>query len=335
MKATKTGNGTWTVQIVLQGADGKRHWKRFTHKNKSTALSMAAEYREKHLLYIESMSLGDSLKRFIEKREKVLSPSTIHGYKSNMRTIEKEYAALSSKPVDRITSADLQALIDDMKINGKTVKSMRNRLSLICSVIKAEGFHPPVYNLPHDEIKEKPIPDVELMKMIISAARGTRMELPLSLAIFGLRRGEICGVVAGDLDGNVLHVCRAVVTDDAGHTQIKGPKTRRSDRFVLLPDSVCELLLLYGKAWDSSPNTLTMAWPRLLARAGVPAGQYFRFHDCRAFFASYCHEVLHLTDEQIMALGGWSTDSVMKRHYRRQITGAQQAAVLGLQGILM
>ena len=42
---------------------------------------------------------------------------------------------------------------------------------------------------------------------------------------------------------------------------------------------------------------------------------HFRFHDLRHFFASYCHNVLKLSDAQIQKLGGWKTDHVMKKIY--------------------
>lgn len=332
MKITKTKSGKWTTHIAITGADGKRHYKTFTHKNKGIVAQMAADYKVDHALYIESMALKDALTRFIDSREQILSPSTIHGYKANQRVLEEKYASLNNKSIDRITTNDLQDLIDDMKLHGKSVKSMRNRISLICTVIKAEGFRPPVYHLPHEEIKEKTLPEPQVMQQICTAAKGTRMELPLALAIFGLRRGEICAVNSDDLNGNTLHVCRAIAVDDDGFSHVKDPKTKRSDRYILLPDSVCELLREQGVAWKESPSALTLAWPHLLIKAKIPEDQRFRLHDCRAFFASYCHEVLHLSDEQIMQLGGWSTDSIMKRNYRRVLTSAQQVAAVGFAG---
>jgi integrase len=43
-----------------------------------------------------------------------------------------------------------------------------------------------------------------------------------------------------------------------------------------------------------------------------------RFHDLRHYFASYLHDK-GFSDAEIMSLGGWKTDHVMKRVYRHAI----------------
>jgi integrase len=58
----------------------------------------------------------------------------------------------------------------------------------------------------------------------------------------------------------------------------------------------------------------------LLRRAGIPEDQRFRLHDCRHFFVSYCHDVLKLSDAEIIKLSGHETDSIMKRVYRHAVT---------------
>ncbi|MDO4620394.1 MAG: hypothetical protein Q4B09_07220, partial [Lachnospiraceae bacterium] len=66
-----------------------------------------------------------------------------------------------------------------------------------------------------------------------------------------------------------------------------------------------------------TPAALSEVFPRFLRSNGFPV---FRLHDCRHFFASYCHDVMGLSDAQIMKLGGWSTPHIMKRVYITSIT---------------
>jgi len=324
MKITKTKSGTWTARIAIKDADGNYHWKRFTGKTKEEVRDAISMYQVTTKVYKESKTLGDCMQRYLDKKAKTLSPSTMHGYLSSQRTFKSSYTAFLNTQIDRLTAQDIQMVVDSMKREKCSAKTVKNRIGLISAVMTAEGLRMPRVALPSVTVTDPVLPDEEMVKQISKAASGTRMELPFALAILGLRRGEICAVTAEDLDGNTLHISRAVAVDDDGYTHVKTPKTARSDRHIVLPDSVADLLRKQGKAWEKNPNALTKAFPHLLNKAKIPQSQQFRLHDCRHFFASYCHDVLKLSDEQIMKLGGWSTDSVLKRRYRRAIMDVSQ-----------
>lgn len=79
--------------------------------------------------------------------------------------------------------------------------------------------------------------DPALAERILEAASGTRLELPVAIALAtGMRRGEILGLRWRDLasDLSVAHVRRSLqATGEA--LVFEEPKTKRSRRSVALP----------------------------------------------------------------------------------------------------
>ena len=335
MKITKTDSGKYTALVAINGIDGSRHYKRFTAKSKDEVRNRANEYLNSHKVYIESMSFSASAERFIARSERVLSPNTIRGYKGALRALQSDYGAFCTRSVDCITQSDLQAIVTTMTDVGKSPKTVKNRIGFISAVLSSEGIRMPRLQLPKQQIKEPHVPTESLISQVAAAAANTRLEVPFVLAVFGLRCGEVCAVTAEDLDGNVLHVHHAIATDDYGVTHVKSPKTSASDRYIVIPDHIADAIRAAGRATDMTPHAWSDAFPHLLKKAGVPEDQRFRLHDCRHFFVSYCHDVLKLSDAEIIKLSGHQTDSVMKRIYRHAITDNSPTVQAKLSAIIM
>ena len=158
------------------------------------------------------------------------------------------------------------------------------------------------------------------IKTLLQYLKGTEMEKAVLLAAFGtLRRSEIVALTYGDIEGNEIHIRRGAVWDEKRRkTVIKTPKTALSVRTVTLPNIVIKTLLRDSGASDEpvvklTLNQITLNFEHILKNAGLPR---FRFHDLRAYSASIRH-ALGIPDQYIMRDGGWKTDSVLKRVYRR------------------
>jgi integrase len=146
--------------------------------------------------------------------------------------------------------------------------------------------------------------DASLAQRILEAVAGTPVELPAAIAIAtGMRRGEIFALHWSDIDPDLstAHVRRSLQMTNDGLVYER-PKTKRSRRSVALPeflrpylvaerasqkerrsvlrDAWCEDGLVVCRRDGSAvnPDTFSTAWPRLLARAGLP---HVRFHDLR------------------------------------------------------
>lgn len=332
MKITKTPSGKYTCRVFLVDLNGEYHQKRFTHRDKNECRRLADEYMAAHRLYAESLLFRDAMERYLDRAGRVLSPSTMAAYKSNQRTLLKDYERFCALSCDRITERDVQLVVDDMVSKGKTVKTIKNRLGLISAVLTAEHCKMPSVTLPKAKPVDYAIPDAETVSRVSGACVGRyeRMAVPFTLAVFGLRRGEICAVTSDDLTRNVLHVRHAIVTGERSISD-EPPKTAQSVRDVVIPPETAAAIRETGKAWDGTPKSLSDAWPHLLKAAGV---EYFRFHDCRHFFVSYCHEILKLSDAQIMKLGGWKTNYVMISHYRHALSDQSGAVAESLAALL-
>ena len=318
MKITKTASGKWTTLISLTDSDGKRRFKRFTAKDKATCRNLANDYLNRHHTYMESMAFSDSLKRYIDARDGIKSPSTIRGYRSIERELSEKYPGFASKSCDRISEQDMQTVIDDMIARGRSEKTIRNYVGLIRSVLAAEHIVPPRSILPEKKIPEYICPTAEDVRRILNLVAGTKLDVPVRLALMGLRRGEICAISGEDLSGdNVLHIHKSRVYDADGFIVTKDtPKRAASNRYIRLPADIADAIRAAGRATTLTPAGLSEAWTYLLHKHGFPP---YRLHDTRHFFASYCHSI-GIPEADILAGGGWKTGHVMKNVYRHAMS---------------
>ena len=132
----------------------------------------------------------------------------------------------------------------------------------------------------------------------------------------GCRRGEICALTIDDLDGNNLHIHRNLVCNENNEWEIKeSPKTDESNRILPLPQQLADEIREQGFIYDGHINALNKAIHRFQKDLGIPQ---FKFHTLRSYFASYAHS-LGIPDADILKLGGWATDNVMKSVYRKSL----------------
>lgn len=63
-------------------------------------------------------------------------------------------------------------------------------------------------------VKKDPyVPNNEDVRRILEEARGTRYELPILLGCLGMRKSEICALDESCIEGNTLHIYKAMVQD--------------------------------------------------------------------------------------------------------------------------
>jgi len=168
----------------------------------------------------------------------------------------------------------------------------------------AEAVQPPSL-----QRREFPVLDTGVAVRLLDAARGTRLYVPVFLAVStGLRRGEILGLRWSDVDlGRCTAEIRQTLIAVGSRWAFAQPKTSRARRRVALPASTVTALRVHrqeqdghrrqlgpayrghdlvvcladGRPWD--PRTFAHGFERLIARAG--AG-HLRFHDLRHLHAT-------------------------------------------------
>lgn len=313
-KIIKTASGKFKARIYIgTTADGKKRYKQLSHSNKRILQSLVAEYELTHKGKANSDTFFGCLEQYVSKRKDIGSPSTYRVYKSAQKVITDRYPSFCSMYLYDIGSNDVQRIINDMmrrKLSGKYIKNIHD---LISGVLIENGFTSPKVSLPSQKAKHEYEPTKDDIRATLAAARGTDMEIPILLGIHGLRRGEICALrYPDDFNGKIIHVRHALVYGYKDEVVEKDTKTEDSDRFVPLSDECYQKIAEQGYVTHKTLAAISHAFARLLQKNNIPK---YRFHDLRHFFASYLHEQ-GFSDAQIMKLGGWKTDNVMKRVYR-------------------
>ena len=326
MKIRRLPSGNYNAQIYLGEIDGKKKWKSVTGPDRQTVRKMIAEYEsvkeEPAPLYIV-----DALENYLKAKKAVLSPYTVKGYKNIIEKVKAADMANLSADMGRPDAQKLVSAFSDM-----SQKTIRNRMGLISSAVRFAGYNMPPVTYPQKKKVETHIPTEQEMQIVMDAAAGTKLEIPIALGMMGLRRGEICALQLSDLKGNTLHIHQAAV-DIGGKVTVKSPKTYDSDRYIQIPKELARKIRKQGYITELGPEQLSYRFIAFLRKIDV---QHFRFHDLRHFFASYCHNVLKLSDAQIQKLGGWKTDHVMKRVYIDSMRDDQAAksAATGMSSFL-
>ena len=312
-KIEKTKSGNYTTRVVVgHDENGTPIRKRFTHYDKAKLRLMIAKYEDSHRVQIRRQTVGQAIDDFLAAKSSVLSPSTLRAYNSLARTLKAENERLCASYADALKSRDIQDLINEMVEKGLTQKTIRNYHGFLSAVWKYAGLALPPVNLPRKERPDISIPDEDAVKEILTAAKGTRLEIPLALATMGLRRSEICALTIDDLDGNMLHIHRAAVHGEGGKMFIETTKTYSSDRYVMIPEELADRIRKQGYVTKYTPTALSHYYDYFMRKNGFP---HYRLHDLRHFFVSYCHNVLHLSDAQIQAITGHKTSVVMRANY--------------------
>jgi len=334
-KAKKLKSGSWRCQVFAgYGPDGKRRYESFTVKDPSRAGKkecerLAAEWSQNRKeRNSREMTVEEIVERYIELKEKVLSPATIDHYDQIKRT--------SLDGIRTYTAGDLSQAIVQQWINllasRNSPKYVRNANGLLQSALKFAGLPSISVTLPAPVEFTPHVPDDTEVKKLIDYITDTtyedsrrdmrpRYELKIAvmLAAFGsLRRGEICALRTEDFDREHLtvRINKDVVKDKDGYWVTKPtPKTSTSNRTVELPQFVLDAIDF------SRPGTIIKGTPDQISNRFRRAVRFsrvkfrFRFHDLRHYYVSIAH-ALGVPDAYIMEMGGWRTDRTMKRVYR-------------------
>ena len=321
MKIEKLPSGSYRVR---QQFNGTRHSIVFDHRpTQGEVLRKLAEIAD---TVVAVGSFEQCAESYISSKSNVISPSTIKGYTSILNSLPKEF---KKKNISSITQIDIQTVINDYAVNH-TPKSVRNIHGFISAVLRQFRPDMNIYTtLPQKREYEHYTPSEEDIKRILEETKDNPFyHIPFQLGIMGLRRSEICALTIEDVDfeNNMLTINKAMVKDVKNNWVIKSTKTTAGTRKIYIPDTLLTEIKEYGKIYDGEPTTLLYGLNRLQKKLGITR---FRFHDLRAFFCSYSH-YMGMSDENIMATGGWKSSYTMKNVYRHEMKAVEdQKAIFG------
>ena len=307
MKAEILPSGSYRIKKVVKGVTYRVT---FDHKpsQKEITLALAEKIQDEG---VRNGSFYKYAKEYIQNKKGVVSPATIRTYNTKLEQLSEGFR---NENIYEIDSNKVQSEIS-LFAEDHAPKTTKTLYGFISSVLTA--YRPSLklrVTLPQNIVKKEYEPTNEDIKKLLEHAKNTAYSVPFQLGILGCRRAEICAASIDDLDGNKLWIHRAKVYN--GKWTIKeSPKTDASNRIILLPDSLADQIRKQGYIYNGHPNALNKAIHRYQKKLGIPD---FKFHALRSYFASYAHS-LGIPDADIMAIGGWETDHIMKKVYRKSM----------------
>lgn len=313
--AKKLPSGAWRTQAKKK-INGKNVCRSFTVHPKETggdsrkakALS-ELKAREWQISLEASETYGQTIKEameaYIEDRSKVLSPSTITGYKR----IFSYFESIWNIYVIDLKTSDIQQIINEWALS-LTTKSIQNRISFLLSCLDyAELDKRFRLRYPNNPSRKIESPDAEDIQMLISNAPDHFKPI-LCLAAFGaLRRGEIAALKEKDISRDMCKVyVHADIVQD-GKKWVYKPFTKNGESGVVqLPKFVIDMLPQKDNPedyiFDLNPGMISHYYHQLCEKIGFS----YNFHSLRHFAASFRSD-LGFPKKYVEEVGRWKSGS--------------------------
>lgn len=316
----KLPSGSWRIQIQVNGQKYS-----ITDKDKKIVKQRAKEiYAGKKVEKFVPKTIQEAMEEQISMKSDVLSPSTILGY---TRYKNNYLQSLMGINITKLTQEDIQLAVNADVKKGLSPKTIRNAHGFLSSIL---NFYRPDFHL-HTVLPQKcpyqvHIPEEDEMQKIWLASKGSVYELPILLGCWlGLRMSEIRGLKFTDVNGDRVHIQRALVR---GTSTVEGRKTESrekltksysGDRWIKLPQMILDLIKKQPRRSEYicplSENAIYKNYKKFCEKAGV---EPTRFHDLRHFEASEAHSIGIPDAYQIKRLGH-KTDNMLKTTYRHTL----------------
>lgn len=260
-----------------------------------------------------------------------LKPSTLRGHRSKLGALSDE---LGSRELQLLTKRELDELVGRLRtgtVAGRkrwSARSVNYMLTLATAVLEDQlrqghigrNVARLVDHLPDESEEMHTLTERDMFRVLDHECRDRHV---WTLALYGLRRGEIAGLRWANVDLKAGTISVAENRVAVGREIVTGtPKSKRSVRTLPMPESVAEVLkaarkrqleekLRMGAAYKGGeyvacdeagqpyhPNLLTFRWGKLLDELGV---ERVRLHDAR----HSCATVMHMKGVPIAVIAAW------------------------------
>lgn len=323
----KTGKSYYCLLKWQEG--GKQHSKEISTRipvkgsNKRKAQEKCEELRQKYERLYESNGLNvtdtlfsDYIEEWLENQKRFLKPSTVYGYTKIVENHIVPYFKPKRLTLLEVVPKHIQDYYYRMLDRGLSPASVKRHHSIIRKALQeAMQLNMIPYNpadrtkLPKQRQYHAKVYDKNLLMQLLAAAKGSAIESAVVItAYYGLRRGEIAGLMwsAIDFDTRLIHIDKTRVTAK-GEVFQESTKTLSSCRVLPIEQEMYDYLTklkqkqennryYYGKDYcsdgfvccfdDGTPlkvSYISHAFSVLLERNNLP---HIRFHDLRHSIAT-------------------------------------------------
>ena len=324
VKIDRLPSGSYRARVSI----GNGKYKSFTGKVKKDVQLQAAQYEMDHREQNQNsgMTVNRAMRKYVDIKSEVLSPSTISGYERIIRT---SFPEIRNMPLSKLTNEVLQSAINSESANH-SAKTVQNDWGLLSSALKM--LYPelrPNISLPRKAEQEIIIPEEVEVKTVMANIVGTEVEIPFLLgACAGMRMSEILGLSWNnvDFDKKIIRIYKSRVKDKNGQLIEKDlMKTNKSRREICMFDVIC-------KAMEAVPEekrighitelTAAQIYKRVqkeFAKCGFPK---YSFHSLRHYFVSVCVR-LGIPKDYIADLVGHEGTNMIDKVYKHIMGSAK------------
>lgn len=349
-------DGRWAAEISLE--DGRR--KTLYGKTQEAVIQKLrqAQFEQKQgiLATGPKQKLADHLTYWLEQvKKRYVRPATYVRYRRALNV--HILPALGHLSLNKVTLRTIQQFYNRKLDEGQSisyVSMMRNILHQAFEhavkerLIVVNPCHGA--SLPTRKDRDIPLLTAEQARQLLQAAQGTVLEAFIALAVMvGLRHGELLALQWQDIDftQRTLSVHHSLTVDYDNRDIIGDPKTKTSERVILLPRPGIDVLLAHrarqkedrlkaGPKWEHNDlvfstsegkrlqsSNVRRRFYRLLARIGLPR---MHVHDLR-HSASTLLRSMGVDLKVIQQILGHSKLDITANVYSHVLPTMQQEAV--------
>lgn len=267
----------------------------------------------------ERMTFRKAAEDYVDMKKNVLSPRTIKEYSKMPGRLPDWWNEL---PISDITQIEINRLINEIA-KVKSPKTVRNYHGFVSTVLGTFCPSLKIYTTLPQRVKSEPyISSQGDVKRILEEIKDSQFEIPITLACYGMRRAEICALQPEDISGDIVHISKDMVQNAKKEWVIKTTKTTESTRKIIIPMELAEKIRTQGYVYRGHPNSITKHLEQVEDKLNIPR---FPLHKLRHYFASQM-SALGVPDADILKMGGWETDHVMKSVYRHSMMEKEEQA---------
>lgn len=317
MTIEKLPSGSYRVKLQI---DGKRHSITVPYKpSEKEAYRLIQEKISNKP--IKEVSFREAAEQYNNSKKNVLSPRTYREYKLYIDRLPSWFTAENIYTLEQF---DIQKCINEIAENKspKTVRCLHGFISAVLGMFRPEMVISTT--LPQKRLNEPYIPlKSDVMKLLTYTKENNPFfYAAIYLGCLSLRRSEICALTIEDLDGQTLHVNKALVEDENKEWVIKTTKTTKSERDIMIPKDLADFIRAQGYIYQGSPQSISNYMKRAQDELKLP---HFSLHKTRHYFASVMMDEGY-DMKTIEEWGGWAGSETLSKIYQHSMKMKQEDA---------